>query len=54
MLRNSGLGIALNPKEALRKIADGVMTRENLVGLLYCLGAPEEKLKELSSKKKKT
>ena len=54
MLRNSGLGIALNPKEALRKIADGVMTRENLVGLLYCLGAPEEKLKEFSSRTTKT
>jgi phosphoserine phosphatase len=50
MLRNSGLGIALNPKEALRKIADGVLTKENLVGMLYCLGAPEEKIREALTK----
>lgn len=50
MLRNSGLGIALNPKEALRKVADGVLTKENLIGMLYCLGAPEEKIKEALSK----
>jgi len=50
MLRNSGLGIALNPKEALRKIADGVLTKENLVGMLYCLGAPEERIREALSK----
>ncbi|MCK4953511.1 phosphoserine phosphatase SerB [Candidatus Bathyarchaeota archaeon] len=50
MLSNSGLGIALNPKEALRKVADGVLTKENLIGMLYCLGAPEEKIKEALSK----
>lgn len=50
MLRNSGLGIALNPKEALRKVADGVITKENLGGILYCLGAPEERIREALTK----
>jgi phosphoserine phosphatase len=57
MLQNSGLGIALNPKDILKKVADGVLTKENLTGILYCLGAPEKKLREVlpkNSKKKTT
>jgi len=50
MLRNSGLGIAINPKDVLKKVADGVITKENLTGILYCLGAPEKKLKEVFPK----
>jgi len=50
MLRNSGLGIAINPKDVLKKVADGVITKENLTGILYCLGAPEKKLKEVLPK----
>lgn len=49
MLQNSGLGIALYPKGILQKVADGVLTKENLTGILYCLGAPEEKLKKAIS-----
>jgi phosphoserine phosphatase len=49
MLQNSGLGIALYPKSILQKVADGVLTKENLTGILYCLGAPEEKLKKAIS-----
>lgn len=52
MLQNSGLGIALYPKEVLQKVASGVITKGNLAGILYCLGAPEEKLKELVPDKK--
>lgn len=52
MLQNSGLGIALYPKEVLQKVASGVITKENLAGILYCLGAPEEKLKDLVPDKK--
>jgi phosphoserine phosphatase len=52
MLQNSGLGIALYPKEVLQKVAAGVITRDNLAGILYCLGAPEEKLKELVPRQK--
>jgi phosphoserine phosphatase len=52
MLQNSGLGIALYPKEILQKVASGVITKDNLSGILYCLGAPEEKLKEVVPGKK--
>ena len=52
MLQNSGLGIALYPKAVLQKVASGVITKDNLSGILYCLGAPEEKLKELLPDKK--
>ncbi len=52
MLQNSGLGIALYPKDVLQKVASGVITKDNLAGILYCLGAPEEKLSELVSDKK--
>ena len=51
MLSNSGLGIAINPKDVLKKVADGVITKENLRGMLYCLGAPEKKLRELFPEK---
>jgi len=51
MLRNSGLGIAINPKDVLKKVADGVITKENLTGILYCLGAPEKKIREVFPKK---
>jgi phosphoserine phosphatase len=53
MLQNSGLGIALYPKEILQKVADGIITKENLSGILYCLGAPEEKLKKVVSKSRR-
>ena len=52
MLQNSGLGIALYPKDVLKKVASGVITKDNLAGILYCLGAPEDKLKELVPDKK--
>lgn len=38
MLNNAGLGIAFNTKEVLKQVADGVITKNNLKGLLYCLG----------------
>jgi len=50
MLQSSGLGIALNPKDILKKVADGVITKENLTGILYCLGAPEKRLREIFPK----
>ncbi len=52
MLQNSGLGIALYPKAVLQKVASGVITKDNLAGILYCLGAPEEKLKNIVLDKK--
>ena len=46
MIKNAGLGIAFNAKEVLKKVADGSITKDNLKGLIYCLGVeetPEEK-----------
>ena len=45
MIQNAGLGIAFNAKEVLRKVADGALTKNNLKGLLYCLGATPQDLK---------
>ncbi|RLI46187.1 phosphoserine phosphatase, partial [Candidatus Bathyarchaeota archaeon] len=53
MLQSSGLGIALNAKDILKKVANGVLTKENLTGFLYCLGTPEKKLREVVSKSSK-
>ncbi|MHA1229276.1 MAG: phosphoserine phosphatase SerB [Candidatus Helarchaeota archaeon] len=49
MLNESGLGIAFNPKQVLKKFADGVITQKNLIGLLYVLGIPDKKLKNILS-----
>jgi len=37
MLMEAGVGIAFNAKEVVRKIADGVVSKENMRGLIYCL-----------------
>lgn len=37
MLMEAGVGIAFNAKEKLKKIADGVLTKDNLLGLIYCI-----------------
>ncbi|MCP8323972.1 MAG: phosphoserine phosphatase SerB [Candidatus Methylarchaceae archaeon HK02M2] len=37
MLMEAGLGIAFDAKAILRKIADGVIKKDNLSGLIYCL-----------------
>ncbi|MBD3229438.1 MAG: phosphoserine phosphatase SerB [Candidatus Lokiarchaeota archaeon] len=52
MLNESGLGIAFNPKGVLKKFADGVINQKNLIGLLYVLGLPDKKIKELLSRVK--
>jgi len=44
MLKNAGLAIAFNSGELLKKVADGSITKSNLVGLLYCLGATHQAL----------
>ncbi len=38
MLKNAGLGIAFNAKDVLKDVADGSITKNNLKGLMYCLG----------------
>lgn len=47
MLESSGLGIGFNPKAVLKQFADGVISSDNIFGLLYCLGIPEKELKKL-------
>jgi phosphoserine phosphatase len=44
MVRNAGLGIAFNAKDVLKRVADGSITKENLRGLLYALGATDQDL----------
>ena len=46
MLKKAGLGIAFNAKEVLKKSADGSITKNNLKGLMYCLGLDEKQLKK--------
>jgi phosphoserine phosphatase len=38
MVANSGLGIAFNAKDVLKRVADGSLTKDHLKGVLYCLG----------------
>ena len=45
MIKNAGLGIAFNAKEILKRAADGSVSRENLKGILYALGATEHDLR---------
>jgi phosphoserine phosphatase len=43
MLENAGLAIAFSPKEILKEYSDGMITTDNLSGLRYFLGIPEDK-----------
>jgi phosphoserine phosphatase len=47
MLRDAGLAIAFNPKEILKDYSDGVMTNENISGLLYFLGVPDTYIEQI-------
>jgi phosphoserine phosphatase len=42
MIQNAGLGVAFNAKEILKKVSDGSLSRENLIGLLNLLGIAEK------------
>jgi phosphoserine phosphatase len=42
MIKNAGLGVAFNAKEVLKKVSDGTLSRENLLGLLNVLGLAEK------------
>ncbi len=41
MFSNAGLAIGFNPKEILKDYSDGVITSDNISGLLYFLGIPD-------------
>ena len=51
MLQNAGFGIAFNAYEILQKVADGRLTQNNLRGLLYCLGATEQTVRQAIEQK---
>jgi phosphoserine phosphatase len=51
MLENAGLAIAFNPKEILKRYSDGMITTENILGLLYFLGIPDSELKKIKKQK---
>ena len=42
MIKNAGLGVAFNAKEILKKVSDGTLSHENLLGLLNVLGLAEK------------
>jgi phosphoserine phosphatase len=42
MIQNAGLGVAFNAKEILKKVSDGSISRENLLGLLNVLGIADK------------
>lgn len=42
MIENAGLGIAFNAKRALRDVADGMLSKDNLIGLASVLKLPSE------------
>lgn len=42
MIKNAGLGVAFNAKEILKKVSDGTISRENLLGLLNVLGIADK------------
>lgn len=46
MLANAGLAIAFSPKEILKKYSNGVITTDNISGLLYFLGIPDSQLQK--------
>jgi phosphoserine phosphatase len=42
MLQNAGLAIAFNPKEILKEYSDGMITTDNISGLRFFLGIPDD------------
>lgn len=41
MFQNAGLAIGFSPKEILKEYSDGMITSDNISGLLYFMGLPE-------------
>jgi phosphoserine phosphatase len=42
MIQNAGLGVAFNAKEILKKVSDGSLSSNNLIGLLNVLGIADK------------
>ncbi|MFQ5975375.1 MAG: phosphoserine phosphatase SerB [Candidatus Hydrothermarchaeales archaeon] len=41
MIKNAGLGVAFNAKELLKKVSDGSLSKDNIMGLLNIIGQGE-------------
>jgi phosphoserine phosphatase len=54
MLENAGLSIGFNPKKILKEYSDGIITSDNISGLLYFLGVPDSSIKKLSANRQRT
>lgn len=54
MIKDAGLGIAFNAKEVLKRVADGSITKDNLRGLLFAMGATDRDLAQALPKPKAT
>lgn len=52
MVANAGLGIAFNAKEVLKRVADGVITKDHLKGILYCLGISDRDLRATAGRQR--
>lgn len=52
MLQKAGLAIAFNPKEILKDFSHGIITSDNISGLLYFLGAPDDVLNKFLNPEK--
>ena len=52
MLEKAGLAIGFNPKTILKEYSDGIITSDNIFGLLYFLGAPDTVLEKYANGKK--
>ncbi|MBI4394321.1 MAG: phosphoserine phosphatase SerB [Euryarchaeota archaeon] len=53
MVKNAGLGIAFNAKDVLKRVAHGSISRENLAGLLFALGATDADIERFKAAGKK-
>ncbi len=42
MIQNAGLGVAFNAKDILKKVSNGSLSKENLIGLLNVLGLADK------------
>ena len=49
MLANAGLAIGFSPKEILKNYSDGMITSDNISGLLYFMGIPDTELEKIKT-----
>lgn len=50
MLEKAGLAIGFNPKTILKDYSDGIITSDNIFGMLYFMGAPDQVLEKCATR----